>query len=394
MTDQLPSGALTGVRVLDLSSVIMGPFATQIMGDLGADVICVEAPKGDTNRVMGPQPVEGMSVVGLNLLRNKRNICLDLKQPGAVDALLRIAATCDVMVTNLRPGPLRRLGLHYDAVRAVRPDIVMCRAHGWPSDGPDGDRPAYDDVIQAASGIAHTFELHSGVPALAPMLIADKVAGLTIAYAVMAALFHRERTGQGQFIEVPMIDALTSFSLVEHGCAAIPEPPLGAAGYGRIVARDRRPYQTSDGWLAVLPYSRRNYNDIFSEAGRTDLVDDQRVLSAASRLGAAAELYSLLGPILATRTTAFWIEFCARHDIPAGAVRTLDEITAELPLDHHPLAGDYHSIMPGARLSKTPASVRRQAPMLGEHGREILREVGVEDHEIDALAAGGALLLR
>lgn len=384
-------GPLAGVRVLDLSSVIMGPYATQILGDLGAEVICVEDAKGDTNRIMGPGPLPGLSGVSLNLLRNKRNVCLDLKHPDGRAAFLRLAATCDVLVTNLRPGPLGRLGLSYDTVRAVRPDIVMCQAHGWPSGGPDADRPAYDDVIQASSGIAHAFELQTGTPALAPTLVADKVSGLTITYAVIAALFHRERTGEGQFVEVPMIDALTSFTLVEHGCAAIPEPALGPAGYPRITAPDRRPFRTLDGWLSVLPYSAANYDDLFREGGRTDLIGHDMVRSARARNRNAAQLYEAVAPIVATRSTAFWVTFCERHDIPAGAVRTLDDLVADLPIVQHPSAGSYRQIPPPVRFSASPASIRRPAPTLGEHGRELLGEAGFDDAAIDSLIAVGAL---
>ena len=391
MSDNVALGPLAGIRVLDLSSVIMGPYATQILGDLGADVICVEEAHGDTNRIMGPGPEPGMSGVSLNLLRNKRNVCLDLKRAAGRETFLRIAASCDVLVTNLRPAPLGRLGLGYDVIREVRPDIIMCQAHGWPSDGPDADKPAYDDVIQASSGIAHTFMLQGGVPAFAPTLVADKVAGLTIVYAVLAALFRRERTGEGQFVEVPMIDALSSFTLVEHGCAAIPDPPLGPAGYQRIVAPERRPFASSDGWVAVLPYSASNYNDLFREGGRDDLVDDPRVLSARTRMDRAGELYAAVVPIIAMRTTEFWIEFCHQHDIPAGAVRSLDDLVAELPVAQHPLLGGYRQIPPPVRFSATPAGVRRHAPRLGEHGREVLREVGLDDDAIDALVADGVL---
>jgi hypothetical protein len=176
MTAPATPGALAGVRILDLTSVVMGPYATQILGDLGAEVISVEEAGGDTNRIMGPGPEPGLTGVAMNLLRNKRNVCLDLKHPGGRDAFLRIAATCDVYVTNLRPAPLARLGLDYAAISAVRPDIVMVQAHGWPSDGPDANKPAYDDVIQAGSGIAHTFQLQSGTPALAPTLVASGTA--------------------------------------------------------------------------------------------------------------------------------------------------------------------------------------------------------------------------
>jgi crotonobetainyl-CoA:carnitine CoA-transferase CaiB-like acyl-CoA transferase len=384
-------GALDGVRVLDLSAVVMGPLATQILGDLGADVICVEDAGGDTNRIMGPGPEPGMSGVSLNLLRNKRNVCLDLKHPDGRAALLRIAATCDVLVTNLRPAPLSRLGLTYDAVREVRPDIVMCQAHGWPSDGPHADRPAYDDVVQAASGVADSFTLQSGRPALAPMLVADKVSGLTILYAVLAALFHRERTGEGQFVEVPMVDALTAFTLVEHGSAAIPEPQLGAAGYRRIVVPERRPFATIDGWMAVLPYSTANYAAVFREGGRDDLADDPRIATAELRMANAGALYAAIEPIIASRTTSFWVEFCERHDIPAGAVATLRELVDELPVIEHPTAGRYRAIPPPVRMSVTPPSVRRPAPRLGQHGREVLSEVGLSEAEIDGLVSCGAL---
>lgn len=389
-----PRGALDGVRVLDLTSVIMGPLATQVLGDLGADVISIEAASGDTNRIMGPGPLPGMSGTSLNLLRNKRNVCLDLKHPDALTAVLRLLATCDVFVTNLRPGPLERLGLGYEAVRAVRPDIVMCRAHGWPhtpGGGADGDKPAYDDVIQAVSGIAHTFQLRDGVPAMAPTLVADKVAGMAISQALLAALFHRERTGEGQFVEVAMVEALRSFVLVEHACAATTEPPLGPAGYPRITTPDRRPFATTDGWIAVLPYSTDNYRDIFREGGRSDLHDDPRITSARRRMAHAGELYAIVAQIVATRSTAFWVEFCEVHDIPAGAVRTVDELVAELPLYEHPLGGAYHHIPPAWRFAATPATVRRWAPMLGAHTREVLREVGYDDAAIDAMAANGAI---
>ena len=385
MTDPVALGPLAGVRVLDFSSVVMGPYATQILGDLGADVIALEEASGDTNRIMGPGPGRGMSGISLNLLRNKRNVCLDLKSEAGRDAFLRIAATCDVVVTNLRPAPLARLRLDYAAIREVRADIVMCQAHGWPSDGVDANKPAYDDVIQASAGIADAFERQSGTPALAPTLVADKVAGLTIVYAVLAAMFHRERTGEGQFVEVPMIDALTSFTLVEHGCAAIPEPPLGSAGYSRMLAPERRPYATTDGWVAVLPYSASNYNDLFREGGRLDLIDDARVLSASTRAVNAGDLYALIDPIIATRSSGFWIEYCSRHDIPAGPVRSLDDLVAELPIEQHPTMGAYRQIPPPVRFAATPASVRRHAPLLGEHGREVLLEAGLSDDAIDAL---------
>jgi crotonobetainyl-CoA:carnitine CoA-transferase CaiB-like acyl-CoA transferase len=384
-------GPLAGVRVLDLTSVIMGPYATQMLGDLGAEVISVEASGGDTNRIMGAGPVTGMSGVALNVLRNKRNACLDLKHPDARDACLRLIASCDVFVTNLRPGPLRRLGLHHEAVAALRPDIVMCQAYGWSSASGESDKPAYDDVIQAVSGVAHTFQLRDGTPAMAPFLVADKVAGMAVAQAILAALFHRERTGEGQFVEVPMVDVLQAFTLVEHGSAAVPEPAIGPAGYPRLLTPDRRPFATADGWIAVLPYSIANYQDVFREGGRDDLLDDPRIRSAQLRMRHAGELYAIVADVVATRTTAFWVQFCEDHDIPAGAVRTVDELVAELPIADHPIAGPYHEVPAPWHFSVTPASVRRHAPLLGQHTREVLREVGYSDGAIDAMVEAGAI---
>ena len=390
--DVPPAGPLQGVRVFDASSVIMGPYATQILADFGAEVICVEERTGDTNRHMGPpQVAPGLSAGVLNLLRNKRNVCLDLKHPAGREAFLRIAATCDVVVTNLRPGPLARLGLDDAAIRAVRPDVIFCRAQGWPSDSEYADRPAYDDVIQAACGICAAAEIQTGRPAMAPTLVADKVSGLTIANAVLAALFHRARTGEGQSIEVPMIDALVAFTLVEHGNHAIPVPPIGPGGYGRVLAPERHPYATLDGWLAVLPYSASNYRDLFRAGGRDDLLDDPRIATKASRNEHSGALYAEVRPIIATRTTAFWVEYCEAHDIPAGAVRSIDEIVAELPVITHPIAGEYHHIPPPVRWSGFPEQPPRPAPRPGEHSREILAGVGYTAEEISALHEAGAV---
>ncbi|MEM7285546.1 MAG: CoA transferase, partial [Actinomycetota bacterium] len=281
MTPEPRTGPLAGLRVLDLTSVIMGPLASRILADLGADVIVVEGRKGERHRAMGGGPHRELSGVALNLLRNKRSIALDLKHDAGRQACLDLAATADVMLTNLRPGPVRRLGLDYEAVRAVRPAVIYCQAHGYPSDGPQADAPAYDDIIQSASGVGDIYRLAGHEPSLFPTLVADKVSGMTIANAVLAALVHRGVSGEGQFIEIPMIDAMRSFVLVEHGAGAISEPPVAPAGYPRILTPQRRPQQTSDGWINVLPYDKAHYNALFGEGGRPDLVDDERFMVAA-----------------------------------------------------------------------------------------------------------------
>ena len=384
-------GPLGRIRVLDLTSVVMGPLATQILGDLGADVVTIEHAAGDRNRSMGDGPLPQLSGVALNLLRNKRNVSLDVATDEGRSIVLRLAATCDVVVTNLRPGSLRRLGLDYDSVRAVRADVVYCQAAGYPSDGPRADEPAYDDVIQAATGIADVMSRVVGHPTLVPTLIADKVAGLTIAYAVCAALVHRATTGQGQRVEVPMVDVVTSFMLTEHGSGAIAEPPQDEAGYRRILTPQRRPKPTADGWIHVLPYSRENWTALLAEVGREDVTHDERFANMRARHENSEFLYGELETIMPAKTTDEWMTFCAANGIPASRVGSLQDIVAELPIEHHPLAGDYRVIPPPVRFDETPASVRLPAPIAGQHNEEVLRQLGYSDEEIAALTQTGVL---
>jgi crotonobetainyl-CoA:carnitine CoA-transferase CaiB-like acyl-CoA transferase len=379
---------LSGVRVVDLTSVIMGPYATQILADLGADVITVEEPGGSLNRMMSPGPHPQLSGIALNLLRNKRNVVLNLKQPAGHAALMRLIETADVFVTNLRPGALDRLDLGYPRVSSVRADIVYCQAQGWPSDSPRADDPAYDDIIQAATGLPDAALRAEGTPRFAPTILADKVCGLTVAYAIMAAIVHRLRTGAGQHVEVPMVDAMSSFMLVEHGAGAVGAPPQSSAGYQRILNPERRPQRCLDGWVSVLPYSRQNYEDLFREGNRDDLVSDERIRSARSRVRHAHTLYRDVAEIVATNTTAHWLAFCARVSIPATAVRTLDELVAALPTDTHPVAGQYHVTPQPVRFSAhSGTTVRRAAALSGEHTREVLNDLKFDAETVDTIMA-------
>ena len=370
------SGPLDGVRVLDLTSIVMGPLATQILGDLGADVITVEDPRGTLSRVMTAGPHPQLSGVALNLLRNKRNVVLDLKTTEGRNAFLSIAATAQVVVTNLRPATLERLRLTYEDVAAVQPDIVYCQAQGYPSDSPAANAPAYDDVIQAGTGLPDAFRRFSGEPLFAPTLMADKVSGLTIAYAVLAALLHRERTGEDQRVEVPMVDVMTAFMLVEHAGAATARPPQGEPGYQRILNPERKPQRTKDGWVSVLPYTTRNFEDIFRVGGRDDLAEDDRIHSARSRLQHADALYREVAAILTQRTTDEWLEFCAASDVPASAIPTLDQMVDDLAEDDHPVVGRYKVIPQPVRFSRMRGPiVRRPAALSGQHTDEVLAEV-------------------
>lgn len=382
-------GPLAGIRVVDLSSVLMGPYATQQLGDLGADVIVIETAVGDTNRVMSAGPVPGLSGTALNVMRNKRAAAFDLKQPAGREVFLRLVATADVVVTNLRPGPLERLGLTAPELREVKPDLVFCRASGYPSDSPQAEDPAYDDIIQSASGIGHLFEMQGHEQSLLPTLVADKVAGLAMAQAVLAALFHRERTGEGQDIEVPMIDVMKTFVLVEHGGAAISEPPSGPPGHLRILTPERRPQRTADGWINVLPYTAEHYRALFVEGGRPDLAADERITSRQARFTNSDALYREVAAIVATRSSEEWLDFCRRAGIPCSPSARIEDLLAELPIVEHPVAGRYRQIPSPARFSVTPAAVTRHAPRRGEDSRDLLVELGYDGSTIDALEIAG-----
>jgi crotonobetainyl-CoA:carnitine CoA-transferase CaiB-like acyl-CoA transferase len=390
-TDRPPYGPLDGIRVLDITSVVMGPYATQVLGDLGAEVITVEPRLGESNRSMGPGRLSQLSGVSLNLLRNKRNITVDFRQPAGRQALLDVAATCDVVITNLRPGTLARAGIAYRDVAGRRPDIIYCQAHGYPSDGPRADEPAYDDVVQTETGIADATSRLTGRPMVSATIMADKVCGLTIVYAVSAALYRRSVTGEGERIEVPMVETMTAFTLVEHGAAAIPVPPLGPAGYTRVLNQERGPWPTRDGWIMALPYTKAHYDSIFSASGRTDLLGDVRYSTASLRITHAPFLYRTVGQMMAERTTEEWLAFFREQDVPAAPVATLDDLVGGLPVAEHPVAGAYRCIPPPVRFSRAPQTVRRPAPLIGQHTEEVLMEAGYDADGIASLRTSGAL---
>jgi crotonobetainyl-CoA:carnitine CoA-transferase CaiB-like acyl-CoA transferase len=383
-------GLLNGIRVLDLTTVIMGPYATQILGDLGADVITVESFSGDLNRVMSSGPHPQLSGIALNILRNKRNVALDLKDPAGRTALLRIAATCDVFITNLRLKSLVNLQLTYDDVNKVNPAIIFCQAQGFPADGPRADDPAYDDIIQSASGVASAFDLVAGRPGLAPTIMADKVCGLTIVYSVLAALLHRKSGGGGQRIEVPMVDVMSAFMLVEHGAAAIANSGDGKPGYRRILTPNRRPQQTRDGWIHILPYMGNHYAVIFGLGGRPELVGDERCKDLPACIANSDFLYQAVQSVTPRRTTAEWLAICTEHSIPATAIPSLQEMVDGLPLAEHPVTGHYKSIPLPVRFSADDRTPSRPAPLIGEHTLDVLGEVGYSDDELRRLAPAPA----
>ena len=391
------AGPLSGVRVIDLTTVLMGPFATQILGDFGADVIKVEPPGGgDGVRGVGPRRNAGMAAIFLHANRSKRSIVLDLKQPAGREALLRLAAGADVLIYNVRPQAMARLGLSYEQVAAVNPKIIYVGAFGYGQRGPYAAKPAYDDLIQGAVGIPALSEAAGGEPRYAPSPLADRIVGLAAVNAVTSALYWRERTGEGQAIEVPMFETMAQFILADHLCGQSYEPPIGPAGYARVLNPHRRPYATQDGYLCVLPYNDRHWRDFFRLAGRGDLFDsDPRFASIDRRTEHIHELYQMLAEIMTTRTTAQWLELLEAADIPVTPMNDIDSLIADPHLQavgfleeiEHPTEGRMRSIGIPSTWSRSQPRVRRQAPRAGADGREILAEAGYSPSEIDSLLA-------
>ncbi len=392
------SGPLTGVRLLDVSTVVLGPWAAQMLGDMGADVIKVEPPDGDTTRRLGPARNPGMGAFYLACNRNKRSVVLDLKQPAGRAALLRLAETADVVLHNLRPNAAAKLGLPYEAFRAANPRILCVATYGFRAKGPYGNKPAYDDVIQAASGMASLQTALAGDPRYLPTIVADKTGALNVAQAVLAGLFERERSGLGQAVEVPMFESAVAYVMVEHLYGETFVPPLDTAGYKRILNKYRRPFQTKDGYLAVLPYTDADWQAFFQIANRPELAADARFKTFQTRLSNVELLYGQLADIVATRTSAEWLADLDRANIPATIVNSLETLFTDPQLEatgfwkivEHPSEGTLRMPDIPATYSRTPGEIRRLPPRLGEHSLEILREGGFDEAEIEGMLASGA----
>lgn len=373
-------GPLRGVRVIDVTSVVMGPYCTQIMADMGADVIKIEPPEGDITRNVAVGPSPGMNGVFVNVNRGKRSVVLDLRSERGAAALRALVATADVFIHSMRAKAIAKLGFDYESVAAINPKIVYTNCYGYSRRGPDADRPAYDDTIQAECGLPAVQKQLTGDATYVATIMADKVTGLTALYATMMALFHRERTGEGQEVEVSMFETMASFMLVEHANGAIFDPPIGPAIYPRTVAPNRRPYETKDGFVAALIYNDKHWR-AFIDAVRPAW-DSDAYATLELRAKQIDTVYGLVAQTMRERTTAQWLELFAELEIPATPINTLDALFDSPQLN---AAGLFETVQtpdgpvrfPGVPtwFSRTPGHVRGPAPALGADTEAVLAEL-------------------
>lgn len=395
-----PSGPLAGIKILDMTSVIMGPFATQILASLGAEVIKVETPEGDNMRHVGPMRNAGMGHIFLHANQGKRSIVLDLKQPEGREAALRLAEQTDVLITNVRPQALARLGLHYEAVKERNPRIIHVSCCGFGQDGPYAAKAAYDDLIQGATGLPWLMQRYgSEAPCYAPVTMGDRVTGLHAVYAVTAALYAREKSGVGQSVVVPMFEAMAQFVLGDHLAGLSFAPPEGEAGYARLLTSHRRPYKTKDGYLCVLIYNDKHWKNFFAAIGDPErFTRDNRFSSHGNRARHIDEVYAEVARIMLERTVAQWEQLLDAADIPNMPMNSPQDLLDDSHLQavgfirdsEHPTEGALRTLGNPTAWSHTPlADDVAPAPRLGQHSAEVLREAGYSTSEIDNMMAAG-----
>lgn len=393
-------GPLHGIRILDLTTVVMGPFSTQILAELGAEVIKVETHDGDNMRHVGPLRNPGMGHLYVNLNRGKRCIVLDLKKPEGHEAIMRLIPQTDVLVYNVRPSAMARLKLSYAELQAVNPRLLYVGCYGYSERGPYAGRAAYDDLIQGGTGLPWMMsEGGKHAPRYVPINLADRITGLHVVYAVTTALFERERSGRGQSVEVPMLESITHFVMGDHLAGLSWDPPIGPTGYPRLA--HRRPYATKDGYLCVLVYNDKQWKSFLEAVGRQDLWEDPRFNNHGRRAKHIHEVYDQLEQILRTRSSAEWMELLTRADIPFGRMNTAEDVVADEHLnatgfffpEEHPSEGHLRAMRTPSNWSESAPQAPTPAPRLGQHSREILREIGYSDAQIADMAQKGVTLL-
>ncbi len=386
---------LNGVRIIDLTTTYLGPYATQFLGDMGADVIKIEPPGGEAGRNPRPGHSPEMGAGFLNANRNKRSLALDLGKPQGRELALRLAKTADVCVHNMRPQAVAKLGLDYAQVRAANPRIVYCFAPGFDQDGPLAAQPAYDDIIQALSGLSDLNRDSSGAPRFLPSIIADKVVGVHLAFAMAAGLVHRLKTGEGCEIQVPMFETMVSFLLVEHLSGYTFRPPLGELGYERMLAANRRPYRTRDGYMAIMPYTTRQWTRFLECIGRADLMKEDWVNDPVQRSANVDRLYQLIADAAPTRSNAEWEVVLKEADIPSGPVNSFADLLHHPQLTaagmfeavEHPTEGALTALRSPFKVHGTPRTPDRPAPRVNGGAKDLLAEAGLGQNEIEKLIA-------
>jgi crotonobetainyl-CoA:carnitine CoA-transferase CaiB-like acyl-CoA transferase len=392
-------GPLKGIKVIDMTTVLMGPYATQMLGDYGADVIKVESPDGDVTRQIGPTRHPGMGPVFLNTNRSKRSICLDLKKPAGREAVLRLIRDADVLVYNVRPQAMARLNLGYELVSQINPRLIYAGVFGFGQDGPYAAKPAYDDLIQGATALpALMAQTADGVPRYVPNALVDRIVGLTAVGAICASLVDRDRSGRGQRVDIPMFETMAGFVMGDHMGGLTYEPPLDKGGYARHLSPDRRPYKTADGYICVIVYNDKQWQNFFAATGRDDLRTNPKFATFAGRAGHIDVVYAELARILETRTTAEWSAILEKADVPVMPMHDLESLLGDphivatnfFPVVDHPTEGRIRSMRPSARFSETPVETKRLAPRLGEHSAEILKEAGFSEADIAEMIRSGA----
>ena len=388
----LSSQPLSGIRVIDLTSVMFGPYATQYLGDFGAEVIKVESPDGDVVRKVGPSSHSGMGAAFLGCNRNKKSIVIDLKCAAGIEALWKLIESADLFLHNIRPQKIEKLGLSSREVMKRKPDIVYAALHGYLEEGPYSGRPAYDDVIQGECGLASAFTLRDGIPSLVPSIIADKSAGLVALSGILAALFQRFRHGEGVYMEVGMFESMSAYTLLEHQYGSIFSPPKGSAGYDRVISSQRKPFQTKDGYICMLAYTDKQWHAFWELSGDSSMRSNPNYHSMAERLKNIDKLYANVANKLVEKTSDEWLQILKSAEIPCGSVNTFDDLRKDPHMDEigffrhykHPTEGDIELVDPGLRFNGESLPVRHYPPKLGEQSYEILSALGVSDEKIKA----------
>jgi crotonobetainyl-CoA:carnitine CoA-transferase CaiB-like acyl-CoA transferase len=392
---------LAGIRVVEVGAVVLAPYAASVLADMGASVVKIEPLSGDSTRALGHAEHPGMAALFLNCNRGKQSVAMDLRKPAALEAVHRLVAQSDIFLHNMRADSAERLGIGYDALRAINDKLIYCASYGYGAAGRGATRPAYDDIIQAGCGLAALRGQVDGQPAYAPTILADKTTALFAVIGIMGALMERTRTGEGRQLEVPMLETMTHFMSVEHLNGLTWQEPRAASGYIRLLNSYRRPHRTKDGFLAVMPHSESQWRKFFTAVGRPDVLTDARFATASDRSRNIEAMYMIVSDVLPTRTSAQWVELFDQYDVPYGPVNTLEDLTED---GHLADVGFWHQVQhPTEGLLRVPsfpvrdggpkgdASPATIAPGLGQHTVEVLTTLGYDNDAIDAMCQSGAV---